>query len=368
MTVAPAEAACSSTGPSAVPSMEAMTRISAPWLIMFWTWVICWSTSLSAYCSEVSYPASWRTDSRWEPSLFQRSRDRVGMAMPTSPPPSASAGWSVPSAVSVLSPPPPSGVRSAVQAALVRASARPALSSATFRVVLDIWVPFSGGVDVVSTRSVRCVVAEAGAGVMAGGDPRAAAVCCLTKHTTRRRRPASDRGHEAHATPAAGPLPHVEAVAGEDVPPDAVTQVGDERLAVLGVPAGGDECGELDGLHTRQRDGLDVPAHRGGVGRVGEGDVGPAGGDGERGLLARARRHVGELVGGDVPLLVGDVLRGCQAGGSLQRRGVEPTVGELTAPGAAHGEVAAEQLGQKVAGEALVGQQPLAGGGVRMVG
>src|SRR5690625_1679892 len=155
------------------------------------------------------------------------------MAMPTSPPPSASAGWSVPSAVSVLSPP-PSGVRSAVQAALVRARARPALSSATFRVVLDIWVPFSRGVDVVSTRSVRCVVAEAGAGVMAGGDHRAAAVCCLTKHTTRRRRPARDRGHERHTTPAAGALPPAEAVAGEDVPPAAVTPGGGERTAIRG--------------------------------------------------------------------------------------------------------------------------------------
>ncbi len=40
-------------GASAVPSIDAITRMFAPALIMFCSWEICWSTLLSAYCRSV---------------------------------------------------------------------------------------------------------------------------------------------------------------------------------------------------------------------------------------------------------------------------------------------------------------------------
>jgi len=54
MIVMSCSAAVARIGPRATPSIEATTRMSAPSLIMFWIWEICWSTLLSAYCRLVS--------------------------------------------------------------------------------------------------------------------------------------------------------------------------------------------------------------------------------------------------------------------------------------------------------------------------
>nr|WP_264292459.1 hypothetical protein [Tessaracoccus defluvii] len=104
-----------------MPSIEAMTTTFAPSLIMFWTWLFCWSCLLSAYWRLVLKPASPRSFSRLAPSRFQRSRLLVGIAMPMSapaaPPPVAlplEVGFAEPDDVGVLVPP-----RSPLQAASV---------------------------------------------------------------------------------------------------------------------------------------------------------------------------------------------------------------------------------------------------------
>src|SRR5659263_354723 len=78
-----------------------------------------------------------RSFSRFAPSLFQRSRERVGMAMPIRPPPPPAAPVSVPVAEPVAAPPPRSAEHAAVPAS---SSAVPARTAAAFVNRVDIGV------------------------------------------------------------------------------------------------------------------------------------------------------------------------------------------------------------------------------------